>query len=245
MMNKLKLWALALPLLILSTAATSCLDDNDDVVAVPTALVTVRPAAEGFTMQVDENTTLVAANMDKSPFGDKEVRAIITFSEVNEKTDGAVRSVYLHSIDSIRTKMPEPTLGELDNETYGNDPIEVINDWVTVAEDGYLTLRIRTVWGFTNVKHRVSLITGTDPENPYRLVLHHDAFGDLVGTFGDGLIAFNLKDLPHQPDEEVTITLVWNSFEGKKSADFKLKFHKSAVSAPSSIAAAPYTSAID
>ena len=56
-MNKLKLWAIALPLLILSAAATSCLDDNDDVVAVPTALVTVRPAAEGFTMQVDENTT--------------------------------------------------------------------------------------------------------------------------------------------------------------------------------------------
>ena len=245
-MNKLKLWGIALPILFLSVAATSCLDDdNDDVVAVPTALVTVRPAAEGFTMQVDENTTLVAANLDKSPFGDKEVRAIITFSLAEPKSDGNVKSVYLHSIDSIRTKMPEPTLGELDNETYGNDPIEVIDDWVTVAEDGYLTLRIRTVWGFTNVKHRVSLITGTDPENPYRLVLHHDAFGDLVGTFGDGLIAFNLKDLPHQPDEEVTITLVWNSFEGKKSADFKLKFHKSAVSAPSSIAAAPYTSAID
>ena len=244
-MNKLKLWGIALPILFLSVAATSCLDDdNDDVVAVPTALVTVRLAAEGFTMQLDENTTLVPANLDKSPFGDKEVRAIITFSEVDGGDKGSVRSVYLHSIDSIRTKMPEATLGDLDNETFGNDPIEIVRDWVTVAEDGYLTLRIRTVWGFANVKHRISLVTGTDRDNPYRLVLHHDACGDLAGTMGDGLIAFNLKDLPHDPDEEVTITLVWKSFSGEKSTDFKLKFHKSAVSAPAVAAAAPYTASI-
>ena len=41
-----------------------------------------------------------------------------------------------------------PNLGEEENNrTYGNDPVEILNDWVTIAEDGYLTLRFATRWG--------------------------------------------------------------------------------------------------
>ncbi|CEN49242.1 conserved hypothetical protein [Capnocytophaga canimorsus] len=47
-------------------------------------------------------------------------------------------------IDSIRTKKPVPDLGAENDAKYGNDAIEVVKDWLTVAEDGYLTLRIRT-----------------------------------------------------------------------------------------------------
>ncbi len=50
-------------------------------------------------------------------------------------------------MDSIRTKMPVVSAGENNDEKFGNDPIEIVKDWVTIAEDGYLTLRIRTKWG--------------------------------------------------------------------------------------------------
>lgn len=36
---------------------------------------------------------------------------------------------------------------------YGTDPVDMINDWVTIAEDGYLTLRFRTMWGDRSQAH--------------------------------------------------------------------------------------------
>ena len=63
---------------------------------------------------------------------------------------------------------------------------------MTVAEDGYLTLRIRTVWGPYGKPHYIDLISGVNPENPFEFELRHDAKGDLNGRIGDGLIVFNL-----------------------------------------------------
>ena len=92
-----------------------------------------------------------------------------------------------------------------------------------MAEDGYLTLRIRTLWGTPHAAHVLNLVTGTNPKNPYELELRHDAKGDRNGRWGDALIAFNLNKLPGANAGNVKIKLKWMSFTGEKSAEFEIK----------------------
>lgn len=222
-MNRFKSIAFISGLVALAGVSPSCLDENDDNVALyrPTALVTVRPAADGtFSMQLDDVTTLLPSNVKTSPFGAKEVRALVNYNDNGET--GSVRSVHINWMDSIRTKNTVPSLGDENDLRYGKDPIEVVRDWVTVAEDGYLTLRIRTLWGPANNRHYINLLTGVNPENPYELELRHDAKGDVNGVTGDALIAFRLADLPAADANPVKIKLNWMSFSGRKSAEFEL-----------------------
>lgn len=46
--------------------------------------------------------------------------------------------------DTIRTKPASQDMGELNDSYYGTDKLEIIRDWVTIGEDGYLTLIVRT-----------------------------------------------------------------------------------------------------
>lgn len=186
----------------------------------PTALVTARTVKDSvFVLQLDDSTTLYPSNIQKSPYG-REVRALVNYIE-EDIVDGR-QQVRLNWIDSIRTKDAVPTAGEKNDSVYGKDPVEIVRDWVTIAEDGYLTLRVRTLWGGTGAKHYLNLLTGTNPENPYELELRHDAKGDIHGTMGDALIAFNLNNLPQEAGQNVKIKLNWQSFSGKKSTEFDL-----------------------
>ncbi len=187
----------------------------------PTALVTVRPTDSGtFTLQLDNTTTLYPTNMKSSPFGNKEVRALVNYTD--EGSRGNTRNVHINWIDSIRTKNTVPDLGIENDAKYGNDAIEIVNDWVTIAEDGYLTLRIRTQWGILNNKHNINLLTGVNPDNPYEVELRHDANGDIGGIMGDALIAFNLNDLLPKDTQTVKLKLNWKSFSGHKTTEFEL-----------------------
>lgn len=204
----------------------SCTNDDDSPELLrPTALVTVCPNADGsFIMQLDNATQLVPTNLKTSPFGTKEVRALVNYTETNvSPQDKKVRNVEVNWLDSIRTKLPVETLGKQDEVKYGNDPIEIVQDWVAVAEDGYLTLRIRTLWGSPHATHILNLVTGTNPEDPYELELRHDAKGDKNGRWGDALIAFNLNKLPRGDAGIAKIKLKWKSFTGDKSAKFEIK----------------------
>mgnify|MGYP005923482931 FL=1 len=204
----------------------SCLNDDDSSELLrPTALVTVCPNADGsFIMQLDDETQLVPTNLKSSPFGTKEVRALVNYTETNvSPQDKKTRNVEVNWLDSIRTKLPVETLGEQDAAKFGNDPVEIVQDWVTVAEDGYLTLRIRTLWSSPHATHVLNLVTGTNPEDPYELELRHDAKGDDNGSWGDALIAFNLNKLPGVDAGKARIKLKWKSFTGEKSAEFEIK----------------------
>lgn len=223
---------LALSLVTGVFSLSSCNDDDDDYyypANLPNALVTIRPAADGsFTMQLDDSTTLTPANMQKSPYGNKEVRALVNCYRV-DNTPSNANKVNIVWMDSIRTKLPVATTGKDDAKTYGNDPVEIVRDWVTVAEDGYLTLRFRTRWGNGTV-HYINLVTGTNPDDPFDLVLRQDAKGDTNGRMGDALIAFNLNELKHAHGDKVKLTLHWTSYSGEKSATFDLRLRPSATS---------------
>lgn len=209
----------------------SCSDDNNDVDWGTTALVTVVPYENGsFVMYLDDATILRPINVDKSPFGDKEVRALVSYHDMNyysrsnEVHPGyGVIGAEVVRLDSIRTKFPAESAGEQNDATYGNDPIEIVDDWVTVAEDGYLTLRVRTLWGPFGTPHTINLLTGSNPDDPFELELRHNANGDMSQNWGDALIAFNLNKLPRDNSDAVTLRLKWKSFSGEKSKEFSLK----------------------
>lgn len=200
----------------------SCLNDDDDLdLRYPNALVTVKEAAnETVFLQLDDNTTLLPVNFNSHPFDSKEVRALVNYTEVDEPNLEYDEAVHVNWIDSIRTKPMAPNLGDENDDVYGNDPVEIVGDWVTIAEDGYLTLRFRTIWGNIGRVHYVNLISTNNSENPYEVEFRHDADGDVSGRMGDGLVAFKLDDLPDTGGETVKLKLIWNSFNGEKSAEF-------------------------
>jgi hypothetical protein len=216
----------------------SCLNDDDDInLNYPNALVTVKEAAdETVFFQLDDNTTLLPVNLTSHPFNSKEVRALVNYNELDDASGVYDKSVHVNWIDSIRTKPMAPNLGDQNDAEYGTDPVEIVNDWVTIAEDGYLTLRFRTVWSNLGITHYVNLIPTNNPANPYEVEFRHDANGDhKSGRMGDGLVAFKLDDLPDTEGETVKLKLIWKSFSGEKSAEFDYRT-RSATIASSAIA---------
>lgn len=212
-------------IIALSSGLQSCGFDDDMPQSQmrPTALVTVCPQTDkSVLLQLDNETTLNPVNMRTSPYGEKEVRALVNYTPVSEKESSNYLNVNVNWIDSIRTKMPVILKENELPDRYGNDPLEIINDWVTVAEDGYITLRVRTLWNPTGQPHSIDLIANQNPENPMEFELRHNAFGDTSVTTGDALVAFNLNSMIDEKDSEVKVTLKWNSFSGEKTAEFSL-----------------------
>ena len=197
----------------------SCLNDDDDnnySMQYPSAIVTVKNEVGKLMLQLDDSTKLYPSNITKPPYGDKEVRALVNYNKVNSND---VNSVYVNWIDSIRTKNMAADLGTSNDAKYGTDPLEIVKDWVTVVEDGYLTLRFRTYFG-NQITLELNLVKGS---NPYEVVLHHNANGDKSGILKDGLIAFRLDALPDTQGKTVDLTVKWNSFSGEKTATFKYR----------------------
>lgn len=213
-------------MLMTTTLFNSCSDDDDNYdLRYPNALVTAKTAADQtFYLQLDEKTTLLPVNITKSPYGGKEVRALVNYSAVEGDASPYNQLVHINWIDSILTKPLVPNRFLDNDKVYGNDPVEIVNDWVTVAEDGYLTLRFRTLWGSRFMTpHSVNLLVNNKGGNPYELEFRHNANGDYADYTGDALVAFNLKNLPDTHGKTVKIKLKWNSFRGPKSTEFDYK----------------------
>lgn len=214
-------FALALACLALQ----SCLsDDHDSSAGYPNALVTVKATPDHKTyFQLDESTTLYPENIKTQLYDGKQVRALLNFEVVDTQTPGFTKTVRVNWIDSIRTKDMVLLSDKVTEQTLGNDPLEIVRDWVTIAEDGYLTLCIRTLWGDPNKVHYVNLLGGVNPENPFEVELRHNASGDVYGTPGDALIAFRLNDIPAEYPAGQVLTVKWKAFSGEtKTATFKL-----------------------
>lgn len=212
----------------MSIGIQGCDSDTDDsnYLNQPTALVTVCPQPdESVLLQLNDATTLRPVNLKTSPFGKKEVRALVNYNPEQAKS-GNFQDVRVNWIDSIRTKLPVIVSDSEYIEKFGNDPVEIINDWVTVAEDGYLTLRVRALWSGRNRQHSLDLLAGMNQDKPLEFELRHNSNGDNTGNMGDALIAFNLNTFLRDKHEPVKITLRWKSFSGEKSADFYMSANR-------------------
>ena len=106
-------------------------DNNNSDIYFPNALVTVKPISDNdFYLQLDDRTALLPVGTSKLPFGKKEVRALVNYTATEfpegadkEKYAGAVK---INWIDSLLTKQPKPDMGEDNDKTYGNDPVEIM-----------------------------------------------------------------------------------------------------------------------
>lgn len=228
--NKLfKVFGLALLLVAGACIIQSCDNDDDDrygMIIDPylgaNAIVTVKTdSTSGLCyLQLNDSVRLLPTGLKQSPFGNKEVRALSMIRYTGEQADKNFPCVYVDRLDSIRTKMMSPAVDNME-KVYGNDPLEIVKDWSTVCEDGYLTLRIRTYFGGA-VAHTLRLVrTGDDT-----VTLYHDANGDTHGSVGDNLIAFRLNDLHDTRGKYKKFTLKWTSFVGEKRVTFKYKTRK-------------------
>ncbi len=234
-MKKLKNLLAVAAIVLSSSLFQSCGTDEDYYYILPNypnALVTVKNAADStIFLQLDDFTTVYPVNVRESPYGGKEVRALVNFTPCNADPHGHNGAVFINWMDSILTKPAVPGTGSESDDEYGSDPVEIVNDWVTIAEDGYLTLRFRAKWGNSGIAHRVNLLTGVNPNDPYEVEFRHDAEGDDERKWGDGLVAFSLKDLPDTEGKTVTLKLRWQSYSGTKQANFKFCSRKTTESA--------------
>lgn len=210
MKKQISTLALAAATLLTASAFVAC-DENDDwgkdyvhaVVTLKTEASTGRPY-----MQVDDSTVVYPYNLSTAPYGGKEVRAFVDFTFDDKASAHAGRSVTVQWMDSIRTKDMAPSLSDND-KAYGNDPLEIMNSWITVWEDNYLTLHFQTTFGGRKV-HYINLIqTAKDT-----LELRQNANGDTYGPVANGYIAFRLNGI--KPADGDRIILKWKSYKGIK-----------------------------
>lgn len=237
MFGSLRQWVVGVIAAVCVVGFQSCMDDDDDFPyskVLPNALVTVKPVSDGsYFLQLDDSTTLLPVNLPTSPFGNKEVRALVNFEESDKPSGVYSKAVNVNWIDSILTKSIAPDLGVAQNDSvYGADPVEIVRDWVTIAEDGYLTLRFRTRWGQSK-PHFVNLLISQNLNNAYEVEFRHNAFGDVNGELADGLVAFKLDSLPDTNGKAVKLKLKWRSYSGEKSTEFNYCTRRSTPVAPS------------
>ncbi len=102
--------------------------------------------------------------------------------------------------------------------TGAGDGLDILNDWMTSVEDGFLTLHYRTWWGSGSVRHRLTLHSGLNPDDPYELLLVHDANGDEALELADALVYFDINSLPDTEGQYKTLTLKWTSGEGARTS---------------------------
>jgi hypothetical protein len=241
-MKKVKFMTMALVALFAVSFFSAC--NNDDGYRIgdiyPEALVTVKPYpdAAGCFLQLDRTTTLYPVNIKGLPYGPAPVRALINYLAVDEDPKDCDRAVKVVKMMEILTKQPVQH-GSMTQQDLGNDPLEIVKDWVTLVEDGFLTLRFRTLSGGMGATHYINLVSGVNPDNPYEVHLRHNANGDVSGSETDGLVAFDLSSLPASINPEQTIKLVWNSYSGEKSVEFPLYGYLTSNFTPVEMSVAP------
>ena len=102
--------------------------------------------------------------------------------------------------DAILVEWASPLdVGSVGNQTAksrGEDPVDIILDWMTSLEDGFFTLHY-SIPASGNVKHDFTLSRGA---SEYDFILSHDAHGDTKGSLMDGLVCFDVSGL--LPDTE-------------------------------------------
>ena len=82
---------------------------------------------------------------------------------------------------------PNPPAGPSDPPDLSGSPLEVLEDWMTVAEAGYLTVHYR-ILDSGQVQHQFRLqCAGKD------YYLMHDAGGDTEGDLVEGLVCFPIS----------------------------------------------------
>lgn len=203
------------------------------------AIVTVKQEAGGrIYFQLDDNNILYPVNYT-APFTRQRriICGLSWWSDSNQCTvhwmdflqEGTAGYGYMDDDAPEGGSYDEDYLpgGDTPPEESAPDPwgdeIDVLDDWMTTVEDGYLTLHYSTFWGDGNVAHTLMLIFGENPEDPYEVRLLHLRNGDPALTEADALVYFDLAELPSTGGGACTLTLKWKNGSGETAKSFLYK----------------------
>lgn len=242
--------------------SSSCQDAESDILGVggqsaevssmrddirwANAIVTVRRSSLGrYYFQLDEYTTLDPVGWD-NPFSN-EVRALVAYSDLNQKTDFCTKAVEVERIDSIVTRdaayinipdglpggtnLPvsavQPGFESVKEMFDASSPVDIVTDqgipdWMTFSEDGYLMIHFATFWGDVT-RHSVNLYASL--RHPDHLYLVHKDNGDMQSSWEESLVAFRICQMYMSRKDEYkdpgSIVLHWMSFSGEKTLRLK------------------------
>ena len=168
-----------------------------------TAIVTVKRDASGrIGLQLDDETLLYPSNYTE-PFT-RQCRIICGLSW----WEGS-KQCTLQWMDYLQEG---PVQGSSAQE---GDGVDIVEDWMTSVEDGYLTLHYSAFWGDGSIAHTLFLVSGENPDDPYEVRLIHLNNGDAALEEGDALIYFDLAGLPPTGDSGQPLTLKWKNGAGQ------------------------------
>ena len=207
--------------------------DNGEPDKSYTAIVTVKQNEKGaIYFLLDEDKRLFPQNYEHPFTG---LRRIIC--ELQETGGNRCRILWMEFLEQeimaywVPYASPPDGPDPYDPPQEGADPsgipqdgLDILDDWMTSVEDGFLTLHYSTWWGDGSVAHVFFLARGTNPEDPYELLLSHDRKSDAFLEKADALICFDINDLPSTEGQYVNLRLKWIDCEGKPAAkDFPFK----------------------
>jgi len=173
-------------------------------ISVTEAIVTVKGTSD-CTLQLDDQTVLVPQNISGNPFG-RNIRAHIYYNDLGATEpngqSSSYRKVKVLQLDTIITKKTVPNLGPNENDkVYGTAPVGFYDSWMTVVEDGYVTLHFTGLWGYSGISHTVNLVSlgypdAGSPANTLAFEFRHNYNGDspsVSGRLVSKVVAFDIS----------------------------------------------------
>lgn len=185
-----------------------------------TAIVTVHKSpTDTVYFQVDDTTRLYPTNFQGRYTGLERIVCGITVANSIVPNYGYRTLVdWFEQLDKGTFANSKPA---------GNDGLDIISDWMTSCEDGFLTLHYSTKWGTAPVPHTFTLVAGLNPSDPYEVLLVQNANGDEKKTTADSIVYFDINSLPDTGDSYKTLTLKWTDSGGKTAEkEFRFKTRK-------------------
>ena len=168
------------------------------------AIVTVKQDASGtIYFQLDDNTVLFPYNYDR-PFTGME-RIICGLSVAK-----GANECHIQWMDFLVKGDISYTQDAID------DGLDIIDDWMTSVEDGYLTIHYDAWWGNGAEPH---LLLVKPSVNEYELTVVHQMNGDEPLEKADALVYFDINELlPNTAGAYKDLTIKWKSCEGASKA---------------------------
>ncbi len=182
-----------------------------------TAIVTVKKSpADTVYFQLNDSIKVYPVNYQEF---DRMQRVICNVTVANKHTGSFPYTCQVQWLEAL-----EEGFVSSDSSIAGSDGLTIMDDWITCVEDGYMTLHYFTYWGRDAKRHGFNLITGSNPADPYEVVLKHNANGDAKDELGDSIICFDINSLPDTGGAYKTLTLKWTNSGGATSTkEFRFK----------------------
>lgn len=216
-------WASGL-LLALSGCAKDYAPDHDDPSfdqeglskKTTMAIGTFRIMEDARTVRIDESTLAYVTNPDRVSDLADGTRIFLEYAPVEKGfPDFCTEAVYVLWASVLDEGSASLICFEEqynDPADYHSDPIDIVQDWMTSVEDGFLTLHYQ-IPASGDKKHAFKLYHSWLPGNIFYLV--HDAQGDAGTELVEGIVYFRIGDL--FPDENGKKTLTLNYYNLEKT----------------------------